>query len=71
MADNVLIDINREKELLRIQQQQQRAKNIVPHNAKTQAIIDSDFTPFDEMKTLQQTGSRAKTTMNFRMSDMM
>lgn len=35
----------------------------------TQKTITSDFEPFDEMKTLWETGSKAKTTEQFRLSD--
>lgn len=41
----------------------------LPHKQSIQSIIDSDFVPFDEAKTLFQTGSKAKTTMDFRLSD--
>lgn len=34
-----------------------------------QKIVNSDFEPFDEMKTLWETGSKAKTTAGFRLSD--
>lgn len=48
---------------------QESTKRNVRHSKSIQKILDSDFTPFDEVLTPFQTGSRSRTTANFRLSD--
>lgn len=64
----IINSVNVEKPISTIKTTKPVVKNTT-HSKELQKIVDSSFEPFDEMSTLWETGSKAKTTSGFRLSD--
>ena len=65
----IINSVNLEKPINTIKTTKPVVKNTTTHSKELQKIVDSSFEPFDEMSTLWETGSKAKTTSGFRLSD--